>query len=87
MRIRELPLHHARRGLLLLLLTLAAERVLRGLRLLAGAVAKWPLKPRQSGAVLRGLATAIGRPIGAAPDTTADGQATTQPRNPLQPGP
>jgi hypothetical protein len=35
MRIRELPLHHARRGLLLLLLlTLAAERVLRGLRLL-----------------------------------------------------
>ena len=62
-------------------------RWLRGLRLLAGAVAKWPLKPRQSGAVLRGLATAIGRPIGAAPDTTADGQATTQPRNPLQPGP
>jgi N-acetylglucosaminyl-diphospho-decaprenol L-rhamnosyltransferase len=43
--------------------TPAWVRWLRGLRLLATSVAKLPLKPRQSLAVLRGLATALAEPI------------------------
>lgn len=42
----------------------AWQRALRGLRLLATATANLPLKPRQSLAVLRGLAMAIREPIG-----------------------
>ena len=43
--------------------TPAWVRWLRGLRLLATSLAKLPLKPRQSLAVLRGLATALAKPI------------------------
>jgi len=43
--------------------TPAWVRWLRGLRLLATSLAKLPLKPRQSLAVLRGLATALAEPI------------------------
>jgi GT2 family glycosyltransferase len=42
----------------------ARQRALRGLRLLATAIVKLPLKPRQSLAVLGGLVTAIRTPIG-----------------------
>lgn len=51
----------------------AGQRALRGLRLLATATAKLPLKPRQSLAVLRGLATAIRTPIGPDPGEPAGG--------------
>ena len=44
--------------------TPAWVRGLRGLRLLASALGKLPFKPRQSRAVLRGLATGLRQPIG-----------------------
>ncbi|MFM7675659.1 MAG: glycosyltransferase family 2 protein [Synechococcus sp.] len=49
-------------------------RALRGLRLLATATAKLPIRPQRSMAVLRGLATAIREPIGPVPSDPSAAQ-------------